>query len=128
MEEPFAVTNPSARLLRRMAILLCVNVGHLLGESIETDPVLTASNATWHSWVGQTEGLDARIAVEIRTEWVEQHRKEWQQRRSLRSERSIGAREAMQELDWEERYQLRTRKSLGLGQEEKPRLSVQRRA
>src|SRR2546425_8076838 len=62
---------PNARLLRRMSILLCVSVGHLLGETIETDPVLTASTATWHSWVDNTTGLDARTAVAIRTEWID---------------------------------------------------------
>jgi transcriptional regulator with XRE-family HTH domain len=104
MEEPFAVTNPSVRLLKRMSVLLCVSVGYLLGETMETDPVLTASNATWHSWIGSKPELDARTAVHLRTEWMEQHRKDWQQQRSLRSHRTAKSKEPMRERDWDELY------------------------
>ena len=40
MTEPFAVANPSTRLLKRMGILLGVSVAFLIGESEQVDPCL----------------------------------------------------------------------------------------
>ena len=47
MEEPFTVSNPSARLLMRMSARLSVSVGYLLGESPQVDPIITESKASW---------------------------------------------------------------------------------
>ncbi|MGP8246351.1 MAG: helix-turn-helix domain-containing protein, partial [Bryobacteraceae bacterium] len=41
MDEPFPMTNPSARLLQRMGHRLGVSISYLLGEDPETDPVYT---------------------------------------------------------------------------------------
>lgn len=40
MGEPLSVSNPGAILLGRIATRLCTNVGHLLGDSEITDPIL----------------------------------------------------------------------------------------
>jgi transcriptional regulator with XRE-family HTH domain len=69
MEEPFAVSNPSVRLLKRMAALLQEHVAYLIGESEETDPVWVESNSTWHSWITNAEDVDGRIAVLMRDNW-----------------------------------------------------------
>jgi len=66
MDEPFTVSNPSARLLKRMSTLLGVSVGYLLGETIETDPVLTESLATWNAWIENTPNIQAAPANRIK--------------------------------------------------------------
>ena len=48
MAEPFVVSNPSGRLLRRMSVRLKVGVGYLLGEAPQVDPVITESKASWY--------------------------------------------------------------------------------
>lgn len=102
MDEPFAVSNPSACLLRRLSVRLRVSVGHLLGESQETDPVLTESLASWRSWIDTTPGLDAATAVKIKDDWQEQHAKIRMQL-SAASFRNSGG--AMRAEDWKRLYQ-----------------------
>jgi len=107
INEPFAVTNPSVRLLKRMAARLGVSVGYLLGETAETDPVLVESTATWHSWIRKTPGLDAAISVEIRDEWVAGFRQDFRNNVSPRKDAKHS--KPMRESDWDVAYQLKKR-------------------
>jgi transcriptional regulator with XRE-family HTH domain len=68
LHESFVVSNPSARLLKRLGRLLCVSVGYLLGESKEADPVWIDSHASWRSWI-RTPGIEAGPALEVMDDW-----------------------------------------------------------
>jgi transcriptional regulator with XRE-family HTH domain len=103
MEEPFTVSNPSARLLERMAVLLGVSVGYLLGETIDSDPVCIESTATWRAWVNKTPKLETGVVLKIRDDWQNQHLLERRQPPSLVSHRQVRA--PMTEADWEKMYQ-----------------------
>jgi len=69
MDEPFLVANPSARLLKRIAHRLGERVSFLLGEAEENDPIWLESNASWRSWIENTSGLDATVALRMRDDW-----------------------------------------------------------
>jgi transcriptional regulator with XRE-family HTH domain len=97
MDEPFAVSNPSARLLKRMSRILGVPVGYLLGESEESDAEWVESTATWRAWINNTPGLDAKMALEVRDQWRDEYR---QSRRSEPTAVSFRkARNVMRESD-----------------------------
>jgi transcriptional regulator with XRE-family HTH domain len=66
--ESFLVSNPSARLLKRLGVLLGVSVGYLLGDSKEADPVWIDSQASWRKWT-RTPGVEAGLANDIREDW-----------------------------------------------------------
>jgi transcriptional regulator with XRE-family HTH domain len=103
MEEPFAVSNPSARLLQRMALRLGERVAYLIGESEESDPVWVESNAAWRSWIDKTSGIDAGLALQMRDEWRQEYstsRREQQSSASFRRPTLL-----MREPDWDKRYQ-----------------------
>ncbi len=102
LEEPFTVSNPSARLLTRMAVVLGERVAYLLGESEESDALWVESNASWHSWVTRTSGIDAAAAVRMRDRW----REDYLLNRSQRTAESYRkTSRAMQEIDWDKLYQ-----------------------
>jgi transcriptional regulator with XRE-family HTH domain len=103
MKEPFAVSNPSARLLRRMSIRLGVSVGYLLGETVDSDPILTESLAAWNTWIESTEKLDARVAIKIKRDWKDEYGKSRRQTVGVASFRSINV--VMRETDWDKKYQ-----------------------
>lgn len=70
MEEPISVSNPSARLLKRMSTRLGESVGFLLGEKPQDDPIYRESKENWHAWVRESdEKVDARTAFEIFDQW-----------------------------------------------------------
>jgi transcriptional regulator with XRE-family HTH domain len=70
MVEPIAVTNPSARLLERMGILLGETVGFLLGEKEQDDSIYRESKEAFNAWVRESEeGVDARTAAGIFDQW-----------------------------------------------------------
>jgi hypothetical protein len=98
--EPLLVSNPGAILLRKMARVLNVSVGHLLGESAAEDVVYVASLASWKQWVNDTDGLDAKIAFGIREKWIE----EYELKRDMMNESSQKAEEPMSKADWAARY------------------------
>jgi hypothetical protein len=103
ISEPFSVSNPSSRLLKRMAHRLGERVGYLLGEAEETDPTWIQSHAAWRSWIDNTEGLDAGIALRIRDEWRHEYamlRRDQQNMASFRKPTSL-----MREIDWDKKYQ-----------------------
>jgi transcriptional regulator with XRE-family HTH domain len=103
MEDPFAISNPSATLLRRMGRLLGERVGYLMGEKEESDPVWIESNNSFRSWVDKTPGIDARIALQMRDDWRAEYaasRREVQTSASFRKPTPL-----MREADWDKRYQ-----------------------
>lgn len=109
MKEPLAVSNPSARLLGRIAARLGERVAYLLGESNETDPVWIDSNATWRAWIEKTANVSACDAIELRDEWRGSYR--MARRSQLVSAASF--RNALRPLtitDWDKRYQLKLKK------------------
>jgi transcriptional regulator with XRE-family HTH domain len=99
MEEPFAVSNPSVRLLKRMAVLLQARIAYLIGESEETDPVWVESNLAFRSWIASAEGVDGRLAFEIRDNW----RKGYFEERRLAVKRDYRA-TPKTVADWERLY------------------------
>jgi transcriptional regulator with XRE-family HTH domain len=112
MNEPFTVSNPSARLLKRMGSLLNISVGYLLGEGFETDPVLQESLGTWNSWVDSTTGLDAAIANRIKKDWHDDYsRSRKQAAASIASQRNNNG--AMRGADWDKKYQEALKKAKG---------------
>jgi hypothetical protein len=61
MVEPLAVSNPSARLLERMSILLGESVGFLLGEKEKDDAIYRESKENFNAWVREScDDVDAR--------------------------------------------------------------------
>ncbi len=102
MDEDISVSNPSVILLKRMASLLGVSVGHLVGEAEDTDPVWIESNASWYSWVTDGKPRDAGIAVRIRAQWRDNYQ-------ATKLEENISsARKPMKTMrtkDWESLYE-----------------------
>ena len=101
--EPFPVTNPSARLLGRLAARLSVSISYLLGESDTCDPIWVESNDSWRQWIQETPGLDAKRSLEVRDEWRKSYKE------SLRSEVVSSASyrrkcPPMKKMDWDKSY------------------------
>jgi transcriptional regulator with XRE-family HTH domain len=104
MVEPISVSNPSARLLKRMSIRLGESVGFLLGEKQQDDATYRESKESWNAWVREAEeGVDARTAVEIFDVWKTDYsaRKVESSPVSFRSEVS-----PMGKTDWDQRFRL----------------------
>jgi transcriptional regulator with XRE-family HTH domain len=102
MVEPIAVTNPSARLLERMSILLGENVGFLLGEKEQDDAIYRESKETFNAWVRESEeNVDARTAAGIFDQWKANYfaRKVESSPISLRNEVK-----PMLKADWDEEF------------------------
>jgi transcriptional regulator with XRE-family HTH domain len=108
IHESFVVSNLSARLLKRLGVLLGVSVGYLLGESKEADPVWIESHASWRNWI-RTGGIEAGLAYELKEEWEAEYiRKTAQHEPSYASHRNeISPR---QEKDWDIEYQKRLKR------------------
>lgn len=101
--EPFAVTNPSARLLGRMAVRLSVKIAYLLGESDDCDPAWVESNATWRQWVLETTGLDAKRTLQVKDAW----RKSYRENLRTDTPTSVSYRQKhtpMSLMDWDKAY------------------------
>jgi hypothetical protein len=101
MDEPIAVSNPSALLLNRMASLLRVSVAHLTGESEEDDPIWVESNASWTSWMLDGTPKDGGIALTLRNEWRAKHQA-WRLEENISSSRKTV--KAMKTSDWAKLY------------------------
>jgi transcriptional regulator with XRE-family HTH domain len=102
MEEPISVSNPSARLLKRMSVRLGESVGFLLGEKQQDDAVYRESKENWYAWVRESgEDVDARTATEIFDQW----KGEYFARRVETSPISLRAEvRPMGRPDWDERF------------------------
>ncbi len=104
MNEPLSVSNPSAKLLARIARLLSTQIGYLMGEAEEADPVWVASMASWRQWIAKTTGIDASVAHAMQENWSDEYRTVTRVHDpSLTSYRS--APQIMKEEDWDARYQ-----------------------
>jgi len=68
MDEQFAISNPSVRLLKRMAIRLGATVAYLIGDSEETDPIYVETHSSWRRWI-DSNAVDAKTAISLRDEW-----------------------------------------------------------
>jgi hypothetical protein len=101
---PFAVSNPSARLLKRMAMRLGERVGYLIGESEESDSMWIESNASWRTWIEHTPGIEAAAALGIRDQWRHEYNMARREHLTATSHRESVKR--MSETDWDKRYQL----------------------
>jgi len=104
MVEPIAVSNPSARLLERMSILLGESVGFLLGEKEKDDAIYRESKENFYAWVRESEeNVDARTAAEVFEQWKADYFacKVESSPVSLRSEVR-----PMQKADWDEMFRL----------------------
>jgi transcriptional regulator with XRE-family HTH domain len=109
MDEPLAVSNPSLRLLKRMALRLGERIAYLVGESEESDPVWVDSNASWRAWLNATAGVDAAMALQLRDDWRHEYASH---HRSLLT--NVSHRESpkrMSESDWDRRYQSQAAKA-----------------
>lgn len=102
MDEQLSVSNPSTILLKRMASLLSVSVGYLIGEDEDSDPVLVESKASWYSWATDGTPRDLGIAVRIRTKWHDSYKAQ-KLEESVSSSRKPA--KAMQARDWQALYQ-----------------------
>jgi hypothetical protein len=114
VDEPFTVSNPSSRLLLRMAHRLGERVGFLLGESEETDAVWIQSNTSWRAWIDSTPGIEASVAVGIRDDWRNDYAMNRREKKSLTSSasfRNTAQVTAMKQIDWDKLYQASKRKA-----------------
>jgi hypothetical protein len=72
--EPLSISNPSARLLQRMSVLLGESVGFLLGEEEQDDAIYKESKESFIAWVRESdETVDARTAQEVFDVWKSQY-------------------------------------------------------
>jgi transcriptional regulator with XRE-family HTH domain len=102
MEEPFVVSNPSIRLLKRMAVRLGERVSYLIGESDKSDPLWIDSNASWRSWIDKTPGVEATTAIQMRDDWRNEYAVARREQVTQASHRESLRR--MREADWDRRY------------------------
>ena len=104
MVEHITVSNPSARLLERMSILLGESVGFLLGEKQQDDAIYRESKENFNAWVRESEeSVDARTTAEIFDQWKTDYfaRKVESSPISLRNEVA-----PMQKADWDGLFRL----------------------
>lgn len=107
MREQIAVSNPSAQLLKRLAIRLGTSVAYLLGETEDTDPLWVESNASWRKWIDETPSLEASLALAIRDEWRHEYRLNQNGQSTASFRRSS---QTVTEADWQQRYQQKLKK------------------
>jgi transcriptional regulator with XRE-family HTH domain len=68
--EPISISNPSARLLKRVSVLLGESVGFLLGEEEQDDAIYRESKESFIAWVRESdESVDARTAEGVFDDW-----------------------------------------------------------
>lgn len=107
INEPFAVSNPSAKLLKRMAHRLGERVAFLLGEAEESDPIWIESHAGWRSWIDNNAGIDAAVALRMRDNWRQEYatlRRDQQSSASFRKSIKL-----MRASDWDREYHQKMR-------------------
>ena len=107
MDEQFAISNPSIRLLKRMAVRLGATVGYLIGDSEETDPIYVETHASFMRWINSSV-VDAKIAWDLRAEWRHEY---GMNRAELTTASFRKSFTALTEVDWDQRYQRRLKKA-----------------
>ena len=106
MGESIAVSNPSIRLLKRMAHRLNERVSYLIGDSDEGDSIWIDSHAAWRSWIDENRELTAAAVLAVRDEWRHEYnldRRAQSASSSTSHRREISGR--MEAKDWDIRYQ-----------------------
>jgi transcriptional regulator with XRE-family HTH domain len=111
MDEHPSVSNPSLRLLKKMAAILGEGVAYLIGESEEADPIWTQTKASWHAWVMDTPGLDGSVALKIKDDWCDQYRTQKAQPAGVSFRRHV---RALGKTDWDLLYKEEVAKSHGV--------------
>lgn len=101
MQEPFTVSNPSIKLLKRFAALLGESVGYLVGESERADPVWISSQASFREWVEGNPDLPAGEVLRMRDDWRDEYRLSKTQPISVSFRRST---EPMSVAGWDRLY------------------------
>jgi transcriptional regulator with XRE-family HTH domain len=101
MQEPFNVSNPSIKLLKRIAALLGESVGYLVGESERADPVWISSQSSFREWVDSNSDLPAGEVLRMRDDWRDEYRLSKTQPISVSFRRST---EPMSVADWDRLY------------------------
>jgi transcriptional regulator with XRE-family HTH domain len=101
MQEPFNMSNPSVKLLKRIAALLGESVGYLVGEKEMADPVWISSQASFREWVEVNQQVPAGEAFRMRDAWRDEYRLSKNQPVSVSFRRSA---EPMSVRDWDRRY------------------------
>ncbi|MGB0065010.1 MAG: helix-turn-helix transcriptional regulator [Terracidiphilus sp.] len=103
MEEPISVSNPSAKLLKRMSIRLGVSVGFLLGENQQDDAVYRESKENWNAWARESgESVDACTALAIYDEWKEEYSARKVESSPISFRKDV---KPMAKTDWDEAFQ-----------------------
>jgi transcriptional regulator with XRE-family HTH domain len=102
-KEHIIVSNPSVRILRRIARQLNVPTSFLVGE--EYDEFWNESRAAWYRWLQKTNRLEGEVAVKIWEDWENEYAQYIQvvgepSRISQRAQCPV-----MDERSWDERYQ-----------------------
>jgi len=92
----------------RMGVLLGENVGFLIGEAEESDPIWLRKQRILHAWVTGTPNIDGATAVTIRDEWRKQYLvdRAQQSNASFRRNNRLNWRKS----DWDKLYQHRAKK------------------
>ncbi|HTS13736.1 MAG TPA: helix-turn-helix transcriptional regulator [Candidatus Limnocylindrales bacterium] len=101
MEEPFNMSNPSVKLLKRIAALLGESVGYLVGEKEMADPVWVSSQASFREWVEANPRVPAGEAFRMRDAWRDEYKLNKNQPVSVSFRRST---QPMSVGDWDRRY------------------------
>jgi len=101
MQEPFNVSNPSIKLLKRIAALLGESVGYLIGESERADPVWIASQVSFGAWVEANPNLPVGRAFQMRNRWRDEYHLNKTQPISVSFRKST---EPMTVGDWDRLY------------------------
>jgi transcriptional regulator with XRE-family HTH domain len=101
MQEPFNMSNPSIKLLKRIAALLGESVGYLVGESERADAVWLSSQASFKEWVEENPNVPAGEAFQMRDTWRDEYRLGKNQPVSVSFRHSN---EPMTVADWNRRY------------------------
>ena len=101
IKEPFNVSNPSTKILKRIAHRLGESVGYLIGESERGDPTWTASQASFREWVAANPALPASNVFQMRDKWREEYHLNKSQPVSVSFRKRN---EAMAVADWDRMY------------------------
>jgi transcriptional regulator with XRE-family HTH domain len=101
MQEPFNVSNPSIKLLKRIATLLGESVSYLVGESERADPVWISSQASFRDWVEANPDVPAGEVFRMRDIWRDEYRLGKNQPVSVSFRRSTSP---MTVADWDRVY------------------------
>jgi transcriptional regulator with XRE-family HTH domain len=101
--ENIAISNPSIKLVKRLARQLDVPVSYLIEEK-QPDHILEDSERAWRSWLAEQTELDGRLAAQVWDDW----KREYAQDQQVHSAPTARAHrlpvESVSVASWEQRY------------------------